>query len=99
MMMMMMMIVVVIMVMMMMTMTTMMMTTMMIMMMMMMITLKGAFRDFYNLLTSPRTVSNTYAEVVSAKSFPNHVQHIERVQYIMCHAERRDSSTIKFDRV
>ena len=33
------------------------------MMMMMMIALKGAIRDFYNFLTAPRTVSNTYGQV------------------------------------
>ena len=33
---------------------------------------------FYNLLTAPRTVSNTYAQVSLAQSCANHVQHIER---------------------
>ena len=33
---------------------------------------------FYNLLTAPWTVSNTYAQVVWAQSCANHVQHIER---------------------
>ena len=28
-----------------------------------MIALKGAIQDFYNLLTAPLTVSNTYAQV------------------------------------
>ena len=41
-------------------------TMMMMMMMMMMIALKGAIRDFYNFLTAPRTVSNTYAQVARA---------------------------------
>ena len=68
-------------------------------MIMIMIALKGAIRDFYNLLTAPRTVSNTYAQVVKAQSCANHVQHIERlpVQYV-CHVVGRDSSAIKFDR-
>ena len=35
------------------------------------IALKGANRDFYNLLTAPRTVSNTYAQVVRAQSCAN----------------------------
>ena len=34
-------------------------------------------RFFYNLLTAPRTVSNTYAQVAQAQSCANHVQHIE----------------------
>ena len=47
---------------------------MMVMMMMMIIitvivtAFKGAIRDFYNLLTAPRTVSNTYAQVARAQS-------------------------------
>ena len=87
---------------------------MMIMMMMMMIiviiiiiiiivALKGAIRDFYNLLTAPRTVSNTYAQVARAQSFANHVQHIERLSRatcrVTCHVVRRDSSEIEFKRV
>ena len=34
---------------------------------------------FYNLLTVPRTVSNTYAQVARAQLCVNHVQHIERL--------------------
>ena len=41
------------------------------------IALKGAVRDFYNLLTAPRTVLNTDAQVVRAQTCVNHVQHIE----------------------
>ena len=42
------------------------------------IAFKGAIRDFfYNLLTAPRAVSNTYAQVARAQSCANHVQHIE----------------------
>ena len=41
------------------------------------IAFKGAIRDFfYDLLTAPRTVSNTYAQVARAQSCANHVQHI-----------------------
>ena len=48
-------------------------------MMMMIIALKGAIRDvFYHLLTAPRTVSNTYAQVAKAQSCANHVQHVGR---------------------
>ena len=44
------------------------------------IAFKGAIPDyFYNLLTAPRTVSNTYAQVARAQSCANHVQHIERL--------------------
>ena len=64
---------------------------------------KGTIRDFFNLLTVPRTVSNTYAQAAWAKSCANHVQHIEHLSHATCrvmsHAVRRDSSTIKFDRV
>ena len=67
------------------------------------ISFKGAIRDFYNLLTAQRTVSNTHAQVTEAKSCANHVQYIERLSRatcrVTCHAERRDSSAIKFDRV
>ena len=87
----------------------MMMIIMMIMMMMMMMTtimiviaFKGAIRDFYNLLTAPRTVSNTHALVARAQSCANHVKHIERVSHatchVTCHLLRRDSSAVKFDR-
>ena len=58
--------------------TMMMMMMMMTMTMMMIIALKGAIRDFYNLLTALGTVSNTYAQVARAQSRANHVQHIER---------------------
>ena len=58
---------------------------------------------FYNLLTAPRTVSNTYAQVAQAQSCPNHVQHIERLSRatcrVTCHLVQRNSSAVKFDRV
>ena len=38
-----------------------------IMMMMMIIAMKGAIRDFYNVFTAPRIVSNTYAEVAMVR--------------------------------
>ena len=67
----------------------------------MIIALKGANRDFYNLLTAPRTVSNTYAQVARAQSCANHVQHIERVSRATCSVPlgRRDGSGVKFVRV
>ena len=36
-------------------------------------------RFFYNLLTAPRTVSNTFAQVAQVQLCANHVQHIERL--------------------
>ena len=51
----------------------------MILIMMIMIVLTGAFGDFYNLLAAPRTVSCTYAQMTGARSYVNHVQHIERL--------------------
>ena len=60
-------------------------------------------RFFYNFLTAPRTVSNTYAQVPQAQSCANYVKHIERLSRatcrVTCHLVRRDSSAIKFDRV
>ena len=38
---------------------------------------KGVVRDFYNLLTAPRTVSSTYAQVAKTQSRANHMQLIE----------------------
>ena len=63
-------------------------------MMMMMIALKGAVRDFYNLLTAPQTV---YAQVARAQSCANNAQHIERLSRatVLCHVVRRDSSAFK----
>ena len=58
---------------------------------------------FYNLLTAPRTVSNTYARVARAQSCANHVQHIRRLSRVTCrdacYMVRRDSSAIKSDRL
>ena len=41
--------------------------------------LKGTFRDYYNLLTAPRAVSNTSAQVARAQLCAHHAQHVERV--------------------
>ena len=76
--------------------------TVILLIMIIIIAFKGAIRDFYNLLTAPRTVSNTYAQVARAQSCANHVQHIERLSRatcrVTCYLVRRDSSAIKFDR-
>ena len=48
------------------------------------IALKGAFQDFYSLLTALQTVSNTHAHVAGAQSCVNHVQHIERFSRAAC---------------
>ena len=48
------------------------------------IVLKGAIRDFYDLLLVPRTVSDTHAQVARAQSCANHVQHIERLSRATC---------------
>ena len=71
--------------------TTRMMVMMMIMMMMMIvvvvvvvIALKGAIRDFYNLLTVPPPVSNTCAPLARVQFCANHVQHIERLSRATC---------------
>ena len=50
----------------------------------MIIALKGAIRDFYDLLTAPRTVSNTYAQVARAQSCTNHKQHIKSLSRATC---------------
>ena len=69
----------------------------------MIIAFQGAIRDFYNLLSAPRTVSNTYAQVARAQSCANDVQHIEHLSRTTCrvtrHVVRKDSLAIKFDRV
>ena len=61
------------------------------------------FFFFYSLLTAPRTVSNTYAQVARAQSCANHLQHVDRLSRatcrVTCHVVRRDISPIKFDRV
>ena len=49
------------------------------------IALKGEIEDFYNLLTVPWTVSNTYSQVARAQSCANHVQHIEHSSHVTCH--------------
>ena len=79
-------------------------TTIIIIIIITIIAFKGAIRDFFNnLLTAPRTVSNTHAQVARAQSCANRVQHIERLSRatcrVTCHLVRRDSSAMKFDRV
>ena len=53
-----------------------------------------------NLLTAPRTVSNTYAQVARAQSCAKHIERLSRAtRRVTCHVVRRDSSAVKFDRV
>ena len=60
-------------------------TTIIIIIIIIIIAFKGAVQDFfYNLLTAPRTVSNTHAQVAQAQSCANHVQHIERLYNMSC---------------
>ena len=61
-----------------------MMMMMILMMMMIIIALKGSNRDFYNLLSAPRTVSNTHAQGARAQPCANHVQHIKRLSCTTC---------------
>ena len=42
---------------------------------------KALFEIFYNFLTAPQTVSNTYAQVTQAQPCTNHMQHIERLSH------------------
>ena len=83
-------IIIIIIIMMMMMMMMMMMILILIRIMMMMIImiiiieLKGAIRDFYFVITAPRTVSTTHAQVTRAQSCTNHVQHTERSSRAKC---------------
>ena len=55
-------------------------------------------RFFNNLLTAPRTVSDTCAQVARAQSCANYVLHsarFSRATRVTCHAVRRDSSAIR----
>ena len=47
----------------------------------------------FSLLTTSQTVSRTFDQMAMAPICENHVQHV------VCHVVRRDSSTIKYDRV
>ena len=75
---------------------------MIMMMMMMMMSLKGAIRD---LLQSPHCAENCFQHVrssdMSATVCKSRVAHraLIKMQHVVCHAVRRDSSAIKFDRV
>ena len=59
-------------------------TIIMIIIIIIIIALNGAIRDFCNLLTAPRDVSNTYAQVARAQLSANHMQHIERLSRATC---------------
>ena len=61
-----------------------------------MVALKYAVRDFFNLLTAPRTVSNTYAQVARAQSCANHVQYIECLSRAACHVPRGTKGQLSY---
>ena len=75
---------------------------MMIMMMMMMmiiiiiIALKAQFEIYY-LLTAPRTVSNTYAQVAREQSCANHVQLIECLSRATCNVPHSTKGQLSYD--
>ena len=58
---------------------------------------KGAIRDFYHLLTAPRTVSNTYVPVARLQSCAIHFKHIRCLLHVTClrHVVRRNSNRAK----
>ena len=64
----------------------MMMMIIIIMIMIIITALRGAIQDFFfnNLLTAPRTVSNTYAQVAWEQLSANHVQHIDSLSCASC---------------
>ena len=87
-------------------------TTRLILLKTIIIELQGAVRDFFfkaqfeifflnNLLTAPRTVSNTYARVPGHNrvQITRNTLSAYHVQPAVCHVVRRDSSAMKFDRV
>ena len=85
--------------------TTMTTTTTMMMMILItatiiMITLSGAIRYFYNLLTALRTVSNEHAQLAKSPLCVNDVQHFRRVSRATCRVPHgtKDRSETKVDR-
>ena len=80
-----------------------MMMMMMMIIIIIIIALKAQFEIFCccNLLTAPRTISNSYTQVARAQSCANHVQHIERLsratRRVTCHVVRMDISAIKLE--
>ena len=58
------------------------------------IAVNAAIPDFYNLLTAPRTVSNTHAEVARAqwRAIMCNTSRVYHVQYVVCQVVLRDSS-------
>ena len=62
----------------------------------MIIALKSAIRDLYNLLTAPRFVSNTYAQVTRTQSCANHVQHIGRLSRATCRVPRDTKGQLNY---
>ena len=60
--------------------------------MIIMITLTDAIQDFDSLLTAPRTVSKTYAQVARVKWRANHMIHIGR--HVVCHTVQRTTKLL-----
>ena len=56
--------------------------------MIMIMTLQGAIRFCYNVLTALRTISYTYAQVATAQSCANHVERRELITCNMSYASR-----------
>ena len=68
---------------------------MMMLLIIMVIILKGAIRDFYNLLTAPLTVSNVYAQMARAQSrITRNTSSAYHVQHVVSHVVQKDSSAI-----
>ena len=51
---------------------------------------------FYNLITAPRTVSNTKAQVARAQSCAGHVQHFERLSRATCRVPRGTKGQLSY---
>ena len=69
---------------------------MMMIIMIIIIELKGAIRDFYDVITAPRTVSTTHAQVTRAQSCTNHVQHTERSSRAKCRVPLRTKGQLSY---
>ena len=68
----------------------------MIIIMIIIIALKGAIRDFSNLLTVLLTVSNTYAQVARVQLCTNHVQHIQLSSRTTCSVPRGTKGQLNY---
>ena len=64
----------------------------------MLIALEGGFRDFYDLLTAQRTVSNTYAQVARARSCAkSRATHRARITCNSCYMPRGTKGQLTYD--